>query len=199
MITGLILAAGESSRMGRDKALLPYGGSTFLEHIVETLHGAGIERVTVVLGHHASEIQSGVNLHGTHVVVNQNYRQGQTSSLQAGLRSCDPEIVQAVMLCLVDHPLVSVEVVRQLIHGFEKSHCALVIPTHRGQRGHPVLISRELFAEILELGPSEGANTVTRKYREFTNFVEVSDAGILIDVDDPLTLSKIAKHCSAGP
>src|SRR5690348_9511499 len=110
MITGLILAAGESSRMGRDKALLPYGGSTFLEHIVGTLHGAGIEHVTVVLGHHASEIQSGVNLHRAQVVLNQNYRQGQTSSLQAGLRSIDQEVVQAVILCLVDHPLVSVEV-----------------------------------------------------------------------------------------
>jgi molybdenum cofactor cytidylyltransferase len=198
MLSGLILAAGESSRMGRDKALLTYRGSTFLEHIVGTLHDAGIERVMVVLGHHASEIQSALNLHGTQVVLNHDYRLGQTSSLQAGLRALDQQDVQAVLLCLVDHPAVSVEVVKQLMHAYEKSHSPVVIPTYQGRRGHPVLISRELFAEILALGSGEGANTVIRKYREATNFVEVSDSGILIDVDEPQTLNELEKHSAAG-
>ena len=87
MIAGLILAAGESSRMGTDKALLVYRGRTFLENIIATLQQARVERMVVVLGHHATEIQRAVNIAAIDVVINQDYRRGQTSSLQEGLRA----------------------------------------------------------------------------------------------------------------
>lgn len=191
MIAGLILAAGESSRMGTDKALLLYRGRTFLEHILATLHNAGIEQLTVVLGHHADEIQLAAKLTGTEVVVNQDYRRGQTSSLQAGLRALDRPAIQAVVLCLVDHPAVSTEVIRKLVAAFEQSAAPVVIPTYQGQRGHPALISRALFAELMALSLSEGANTVVRKYRDSTHFVEVDDPGVLIDVDDPESFRRL--------
>lgn len=82
----IVLAAGESSRMGADKALLQYQGRSFLEAIVKNIHEAGIEKIVAVLGYHAAEIQRAVLLQGVQVVVNSNYRLGQTSSLQAGLR-----------------------------------------------------------------------------------------------------------------
>jgi molybdenum cofactor cytidylyltransferase len=88
-IAGLVLAAGESSRMGRDKALLSYRGQTFLEIIVAKLREAGISRVAVVLGHHADEIRRAVSLVGVEVVTNCDYLRGQTSSLQAGLAALD--------------------------------------------------------------------------------------------------------------
>lgn len=191
MIAGLILAAGESSRMGRDKALLTYGGRTFLETIISTLREAGIERVAVVLGHHAAEIQQAVKFEGVEVVVNFKYRHGQTSSLQVGLRALEGVNPEAVVLCLVDQPLVSVETVKKLVEVFEKSKCAVVIPTFQGQRGHPVLIGRELFAEILALGPGEGANTVIRRRHDATKFVEVEDRGVLLDIDDPETYRRL--------
>jgi molybdenum cofactor cytidylyltransferase len=198
MISSLILAAGESFRMGSDKALLSYHGSTFLEHIVETVRGAGLESITVVLGHHAEEIQRAVKLPGIKVVVNQNYRLGQTSSLQAGLRALDRRDVDAVLLCLVDHPAVSADVVKNLISAFENSRAPVVIPTYHGRRGHPVLIAHELFAELLALNAGEGANVVIRKYREATKFVEVNDEGILIDVDEPETYREIQKQSTTG-
>lgn len=197
MIAALILAAGESSRMGSDKALLPYHGSTFLEHIIKTLRNAGLERVAVVLGHHAGEIQRALNLSGVEVVVNQNYGGGQTSSLQAGLRALDRKDVQAVLLCLVDHPAISEDVVRKLIAAFNQSRAPVVIPTCQGRRGHPVLITRPLFAELLALDPHEGANTVIRRFREKTWFEEVNDKGILVDIDDSkahLELEKLSRH-----
>ena len=194
MIAALILAAGESSRMGTDKALLLYRGRTFLEHILATLREAGVNRVAVVLGHHAEEIRPAVKLDGAKVVINPDYRRGQTSSLQTGLRAIDPTDVGAVVLCLVDHPAVSAKVVRNLISEFKESHAPVVIPTYQGQRGHPVLIARPLFSEMLALGPDEGANTVVRKYREETRFVEVDDPGILADVDDPESYREL---CSA--
>src|SRR5439155_14530440 len=104
MIAGLILAAGESSRMGRDKALLTYRGRTFIETILATLREAGVTRLAVVLGHHAVEIQRAVDFTGVDVIVNHHYRQGQTSSLQAGLKALDSGAgmsVEAALLCLV--------------------------------------------------------------------------------------------------
>lgn len=191
MIAGLILAAGESSRMGRDKALLPYRGRTFLESIIHTLREAGIVPIAVVLGHHAEEIQKALKLEGVEVVINPDYRLGQTSSLQAGLRALENPNLEAVMLCLVDHPAVSAATVLALADSSKQSPAPVVIPTHQGQRGHPVVIARKLFPELLSLGPVEGANTVIHKYRDAARFLEVEDPGILFDVDDPETYRRL--------
>jgi molybdenum cofactor cytidylyltransferase len=215
MIAGIILAAGESRRMGRDKALLAYRGRTFLETIIQTLRAAGIENIAVVLGHHAEEIQKATGLAGARVVFNRDYQQGQTSSLQAGIRavaamSSSPlfemgsggedtattagvgaAAPEAIVLALVDHPAVAPATVKRLLEAFRESQAPVVIPTHQGQRGHPVVISRALFAELLALGPGQGANTVIRKYRDMTRFVEVDDPGVLLDVDDEETYQRM--------
>jgi molybdenum cofactor cytidylyltransferase len=191
MIAGLILAAGESRRMGRDKALLTYRGRTFIENILQNLHAAGIEKVTVVLGHHAALIQSKVDLSTAKVVVNQDYQRGQTSSLQRGLASVATDQPDAVILCLVDHPAISTDVIKQFQEQFESTRPPVLIPTHNGERGHPVVISKELFPELLALMPGEPANTVIRKYRPQTEFVEVADRGILIDVDEPAEYERL--------
>ncbi len=193
MIAGLLLAAGESSRMGRDKALLLYRGRPFVETILGTLREAGIERVALVLGHHAEEIKRQLIVRGVEVVVNRDYRRGQTSSLQAGLRALDSPDLEAALLCLVDHPAVSGATVRQLIGAFEESRPAMVIPTYQGRRGHPVVISRTLFEELKRLGPAEGANAVIRKYRDTTQFVPVDDRGVLLDVDDPKSYRELGE------
>ena len=179
--------------MGADKALLPYRGRTFLDHIIHTLREAGVDRIAVVLGHHAAEIQRASNLKSVKVIVNGDYQRGQTSSLQAGLQALEGENLRAVVLCLIDHPAVTPEVVKNLVASFDKSRAPVVIPTHRGERGHPVLINRDLFKELLSLTPDQGANTVIRKYRSATQFVEVADPGILLDVDDPETFRKLEK------
>jgi len=191
MIAGLILAAGESRRMGRDKALLTHRGRTFIENILQNLHAAGIEKVTVVLGHHAALIQSKVDLSTAKVVVNQDYQRGQTSSLQRGLASVATDQPDAVILCLVDHPAISTDVIKQFQEQFESTRPPVLIPTHNGERGHPVVISKELFPELLALMPGEPANTVIRKYRPQTEFVEVADRGILIDVDEPAEYERL--------
>ncbi|HXJ93265.1 MAG TPA: nucleotidyltransferase family protein [Terriglobia bacterium] len=220
-IAGLVLAAGESSRMGRDKALLPYRGRTFLETIVAKLREAGLSRVAVVLGHHADEIWRAVDLQGVEVVTNCDYLRGQTSSLQVGLAALDnrrfrrepgtpsppaplaeaegrivsttegafdrkgPKRLDAVLLCLVDHPAFEPSTVSALVEALASRAAAVVIPTHGGQRGHPVLIARPLFKPLLALRADQGANSVIRAWRSQTQFVEVADSGILVDVDDP--------------
>jgi molybdenum cofactor cytidylyltransferase len=185
MIAGLILAAGESSRMGTPKATLAYRGRTFVELIVQTLSEAGIERIVVVLGHQAEDIQRQVKIEAAQVVINPDYRSGQTSSLQVGLRSLVADDLEAILLCLVDHPAVAAETVRNIVTTFRQSGAPVVIPTYQGRRGHPVLIGRQVFGELLGLARDAGADSVVRRYRPATRFVEVEDQGIVMDVDDP--------------
>jgi len=184
VIAGLILAAGESSRMGTTKATLTYRGRTFLELILQTLAEAEIARIVVVLGHRAEEIQREIKIEPAQVLVNPDYRSGQTSSLQAGLRALIADNPEAVLLCLVDHPAVGVETVTRLAATFRQSGAPVVIPTYQGRRGHPVLIGRQVFAELLGLASDAGADSVVRKYRAATQFVEVEDEGVVTDVDD---------------
>jgi molybdenum cofactor cytidylyltransferase len=191
MIAGLILAAGESRRMGRDKALLSYRGQSFLKTVLDGLVEAGIGQVTVVLGHHAEVIQRELNLACARVVVNREYTRGQTSSLQLGLASAAVDNPEAIILCLVDHPAISREVIKKLKQEFEPARPPVLIPTYKGERGHPVVISRTLFPELLSLHAEEPANTIIRKFRAGTRFVEVGDPGILLDVDDPETYRRL--------
>jgi len=193
MIAGLILAAGESSRMGTAKATLAYRGRTFLELIVETLREGGIERIVVVLGHRPEDIQRQVKLEAMEVVINPDYRFGQTSSLQAGLRALAADDLEAVVLCLVDHPAVSAGTVRGIVTAFRESDAPVVIPTYHGRRGHPVLIARRLFEELLGLASDAGADSVVRRYRPTTQYVEVEDEGVVIDVDDPEDYRRLAR------
>ncbi len=194
MIAGLILAAGESRRMGSDKALLVYRGRTFLETLIANLHDAGIESVIVVLGHHGEAIRTAVDLARVRVVENHDYRQGQTSSLQAGLAALAGESPEAVILCLVDHPVITSEVFRTLTEHFERARPPVLIPTHEGEHGHPIVISQALFPELLALPLDAAANTVIRKYRAATVFVEIADSGILIDVDDPEAYTRLVEE-----
>ncbi len=184
-LAGLILAAGESSRMGADKPLLMYRGRTFLETITSTLREAGIRRVVVVLGHHAEEIKQSINLAGAEVVVNQDYRLGQTSSLQAGLRALREGEPDGMIMCLVDHPAITSDTVQELIHRFKATRKPVIIPEFHGEHGHPILVGKELFSQLRSLGPDEGADSVIHRYRDRTEFIPVTDPGILLDVDDP--------------
>ncbi len=185
MIAGVILAAGESSRMGRDKALLTFQGRNFVETAISVLRDAKLSPVVTVLGHHAEEIRRASNLHDVRVVVNEKYSLGQTCSLQAGLRALADQEIEAVVLWLVDHPGVSSQTVGLLVDKFRETHAPVVIPRYHGERGHPVLISRALFDDLLQLSPGEGANTVMRSHRDRTAWIEVDDPGVRQDVDDP--------------
>jgi molybdenum cofactor cytidylyltransferase len=194
MIAGLILAAGESSRMGTPKATLAYRGRTFLEAIAQTLGEAGIERIVVVLGHQAEEIQRQIELEPAQVVINADYRSGQTSSLQVGLRALLADEPEAVLLCLVDHPAVGAETVRRIVAAFCQCGAPVVIPTYQGRRGHPVLIGRQLFDELLRLASEAGADSVVRRYRPAAQFVEVEDEGVVIDVDDRESYRRLTRR-----
>jgi CTP:molybdopterin cytidylyltransferase MocA len=194
VIAGIILAAGESSRMGADKALLMYRGRTFLENIIAALREGEVQRVLVVLGHNADVIQQSLDLSSVEVVLNQDYRRGQTSSLQAGLRALGKNGPDGIVLCLVDHPALSPVTVKKLKQHFRSSGKPVIVPQVQGKHGHPVLLGRELFGQIAALAPGQGADTVIHQYRDRTEFVEVADSGILVDVDDPESYLRLSSQ-----
>lgn len=194
MIAGIILAAGESSRMGRDKALLPLGRETFVERLIQVLRGE-VEPLVVVLGHHAEEIEKRLaRVPYVEIVRNPNYPQGQLSSLQAALRALRNRPVAAALVCLVDHPAITKDVVRTVLERFRKQTSRIIIPTCNGRRGHPVLFSAELFQELLDAPLEEGARVVVRRHAAEVDLVETGEEGILLDVDRPVDYEALLRR-----
>ncbi len=180
----LILAAGESSRMGRAKALLPLGGTSFVEGLVQSFR-ARCHPVIVVLGHDPDSVRAAVAGMAT-VVVNEDYRQGQLTSMQCGLRAVGAE-VDRVLFTLVDHPRVAASTIDALL----ESDAPLSIPVFEGRKGHPICFRRELIREFLELPPDSQARFVVHRHAGETRWVAVNDPGILDDVDDPAAYERL--------
>lgn len=184
MIEAIVLAAGESRRMGLPKPLLRFGDTTFLEQILGVLRTCEVGGITVVLGARAAVIRASTDLSAAQVVVNENWQEGQLSSLAAGLRSV-AALTDAVLLCLVDNPLVTTDVIGRIIDAFRKSHKPIVIPVVHGRRGHPALFARAVFDELLHAPAHEGARHVVNADRTRVLEVEVPDEAILTRIDTP--------------
>jgi molybdenum cofactor cytidylyltransferase len=186
MIAAVILSAGESSRMGRPKALLPIGGETFIEHIVAGLKAAGFAKIVVVLGHNADVLRQKIEHLPVTILVNRDYRKGQLSSLQTAIRYlvADPQC-SGVLVHLVDHPFIDPGLVKLLVKRFEDSGKALAVPRYRDRRGHPVIFARALFDELLRAPEDQGAKAVVNAHRRETLEVETENEGITVDIDTP--------------
>lgn len=177
---GIILAAGESSRMGSPKALLEFRGETFLDRLIRCFRGQ-CSPVIVVLGHEPEVIRASVRPpDNVEFVLNAQYQLGQFSSLQCGLRAV-PSNVEGVIFTPVDHPNIEWATVARLI----ESGANTAIPQYLGRHGHPVLFARSLVAEFLALAPGDQARTILHRHASETRYVDVLDAGILDDIDDP--------------
>ncbi len=181
-IAGIILAAGTSSRMGRVKQLLPLGGKTLLGHVVETALGSSLAQVIVVLGNAAEIICRRVDLTSVSVVINKDYRRGQSTSLQAGLGEVQKHI-QGAMFILGDQPLVDISVVETLIRTFHQGRPFFVVPTYRGRRGNPVIVNRLMFSRLMALRGDQGARGLFEHYQHGIKRVEVQHQGVLWDID----------------
>ena len=175
----LILAAGESRRMGTPKPLLVYRGETFVDRLVG-LFSERCSRVIVVLGANAEPIRKGLKRPAT-FVVNADYAQGQTSSMQCGLRAV-PDDCPGVLFTLADHPAVSPGTRDAVLAHADAPVC---VPRYLGKRGHPILFSRSLIGEFLALPPTGAAREVVRAHADETVFLDLNDPGIVADVDDP--------------
>ena len=139
MLAAAILAAGESKRMGQPKALVPFQGSTFVEHLIAATRHARVGITRVVLGAGAEGIRAQLKIDPGWIVVNGDWPKGQLSSIHAALRSLPVGATEGILVCPVDHPLISAQLVAALIAAFDSSGKMIVLPKFRGRRGHPVI------------------------------------------------------------
>jgi molybdenum cofactor cytidylyltransferase len=186
MISAVILSAGESSRMGRPKALLPIDGQTFVEKIVGALKQTSVGKVIVVLGYNAEEMRQRIEHLPVEILVNPDYKLGQLSSLQVAVRRLEPEAdCDGMLVHLVDHPYIGSKLVDIMIERFHASGKLIVVPRHGDKRGHPVIFSRELFGELLAAPMDQGAKAVLNAHRGDTLEIDTEDVGITLDIDTP--------------
>jgi molybdenum cofactor cytidylyltransferase len=186
MIDAVILAAGESSRMGQPKALLPITGQTFIEKIVSALKQTKVARVVVVLGHNADQMKRSIEHLPVEILLNPDYKLGQLSSLQVAVRYLENSAeCDAMLLHLVDHPYIDVGLVETMIERFYQSGKLIVVPRHGEKRGHPVILSRKLFGELIGAPLDQGAKAVVNAHRGETLEIDTPDVGVTLDIDTP--------------
>jgi len=187
MIVAVILSAGESSRMGRPKALLPIDGVRFVEQIVSTLKLTDVGNIIVVLGHNGAEMRQKISDLPVTILINHDYKLGQLSSLQVAIRHLESSgsPVDGILVHLVDHPFIDAKLVNLMIDRFYEIKKLIVVPRFQGRRGHPVIFARALFTELLAAGTEQGAKPVVHAHRHDTLEIDTDDKGVLIDIDTP--------------
>ena len=194
MLAAVILSGGASRRMGSPKALLPYQGRPFLEHLLDITKHPRIGARRVVLGADAGPIIKEIALPHDEIVVNHEWEQGQLSSVHAALRSLPPD-TEGILLCPVDHPLVSAALVDELIDAFDKTGAPIVVPLYEGRRGHPVIFSSVLYEELRNAPMEKGARAVVWAHKDEVAEVPTNEEGCVLNLNDPDAFLK----ASQGP
>lgn len=181
-LAAILLAAGYSKRMNAFKPLLPLGNSTVIDNSINTFLNAGISNITVVLGYQANRLKPMLEQKNIKWVYNEKYDEGMYSSILAGVKSL-PSITKGFFLLPADIPLVESHTINTLAKAYYQSKQSIIYPTFKSRKGHPPLISSCLFSEILDYDGAGGLKTLLRKHEEHSEYVEVDDEGILLDMD----------------
>lgn len=190
MLAAIILAAGKSTRMGEPKALVHFRQKSFLATVIDHFRHAGVVTIIPVLGHAAEEISRELNLSSESYVINQHYELGQFSSFQTGVRNLPPEVTGA-FLALVDQPQIDSKIIRTIKESFLAHPDKIVIPTYQGKRGHPPVIPKALFEEILTTPVSQSAANVIHRHTDEIFELEVGEEKILWNINTKEDLRRL--------
>jgi len=180
--------------MGTPKALLPYRGKTFIEHLIDVTRHPRVGVTRIVLGAHVEEIRNVLGAHAGDIVVNTQWQKGQLSSIQAAIQNLPPGGTSGLILCPVDHPMVSAALVAKLIETFDASGKAIVLPTFRGKRGHPVIFRATLYDELLAASPEVGARQVVWAHANEIDEVLTEEEGVVLNLNDPEALRRAQEN-----
>lgn len=182
-ISGIILAAGLSTRMGEPKQLLPFRDSTIIETVIDNLIGSKLSEVIVVVGHEADKIQARIQHKPVKIVFNPDYREGMLTSAQYGVGSISAS-ADAFAMTLVDLPLITPDLVDMVIDAYIQAEGGIAVPSYNYRRGHPVIFDRRYADDILGLdGNSGGVRSLYKKYADDIHYVTVDTDRVLTDID----------------
>ena len=181
-IWAIILAAGESKRMGSPKMLLPFKGFTMIENVIANVSCSKVDNIMVVLGADRDSIVKLIRTKAVNYCYNENYKDGMLSSVVCGFRNI-PIDHSAVLVFQGDQPLITPKAINSVIEVYLSSGKGIVIPVYKCKRGHPILIDRKYRDEIQKLNPAEGLRSLALKYSDDVLEVNTDIAGILRDFD----------------
>ena len=185
MISTIILAAGKSSRMGQPKMLLPWGDRTVLTHVISVFQNAEVEDILVVTGGFREQVEELVSGSNVKTVFNNEFEKSEMlTSIQCGLRALTRQ-TQAVLIGLGDQPQVQEGTVRKVCEAFRESKSNLVVPSYRMRRGHPWLVARPLWEEILEMQPPQSPRDLLNGHTQEIEYVTIDNPSIMQDLDTP--------------
>jgi molybdenum cofactor cytidylyltransferase len=184
MVAAILLAAGESRRMGSFKQLLTFGGKTFVECCVDNLLASNAGEVVVVTGHRDADVRAALVTRPVRFAHNPDYRAGMTSSIKLGVSAISDQ-AEACLIALSDQPQIGIKVINRLIEVYLTERPLIVLPTYRGRSGHPIVLDLKLRAEILEIDASQGLRQVVNAHPGKTLAVEVPSQTVLFDFDTP--------------
>ena len=181
MNVAVILAAGESRRMGRPKQLLPFGDKTMLQCVVDAFTIPQVNETLVVLGYKADQIQR--TLRDVTTVLNPHFARGMFSTVQAGLDAL-PKKTKLVLLALCDQPRLKRSTVQNLVETFQRDKHKILVPSIHGRQGHPLLFSARYVKEILAMDESLTLKHFLANHPDELARLVVDDEGVLVDIDD---------------
>ena len=182
--------------MGRPKALLRIGEETFVQHIVGQLQSAGLHDVVIVLGADADEIKTSLSWFSGTIVINEDWKQGQLTSVIAGLNAFSHHHLDGVLICPVDRPLITHTLIKNLLKAFQESGKSIVVPVFQGRRGHPTIFSSALFHELRDAPLNVGARHVVRNHPHDVHEMTTSEKGAVLNID---TLEDYARYVERLP
>jgi len=182
MISAILLAAGESNRMGQPKQLMSFGQSTILEGTIDNLLNSAVIETIVVLGYRDEEIRKTIADKPVKIAINPDYQQGMSASIIAGLKQVDKR-ARAVLIALGDQPFVDSQTINSLIEAFIANIRGIIIPVYQGRRGNPVILAIKYKDELLNLKGDIGGREIIKRHPEDVLEVAVNCEGVLLDID----------------
>jgi len=184
LIWALLLAAGESKRMGRSKQLLPYGDKTILETVIDHITHSSVDETLIVLGANREKIERIIKDLPVKSVYNPRYKEGMLSSVQKGFVSL-PKETEAVLVFLGDQPMVPSSAITQIVHAYRSTEKGIVLPVFDKRRGHPILIDNKYSQKVAALDPEIGLRALIHNHPEDILEVELDTPAIIKDIDTP--------------
>jgi molybdenum cofactor cytidylyltransferase len=182
MISAILLAAGQSKRMGKLKQLMPFGQSTIVGQAVDNLLNSAVNEVIVMVGYMAEDVTKAIAAKPIKLVINPDYEQGMSTSIIAGLKSVHSE-TQGVMLALGDQPLVNSQTINRLIEEFYNHDKGIAVPTYRGRRGHPIIFAIKYKEQLLKLKGDVGGRQIIQDHPDDILEVVIDSESIVADFD----------------